>query len=169
MAYWYFQFSDDATQSVYNMMRSIIRQLSTSPLPTAINRLWKDHKMPGSDPGMNELAKALDEVIDSLGGEVFIVMDALDEYPQPEREELLQVVLGLFHNHGENLHILVTSRPEHDIHSKLKSYPAMDIGTFVQNDVTQFVRNALQSGPLKVWSDNIKREIEERLLSTEER
>ena len=172
-AYWYFQFSDDATQRICNMMRSFIRQLSTSPLPAAINQLWQDHKTPGSDPGIEELAKALDEVINNLGGEVFIIMDALDECPQtpdqPARKELLARIRNLLTKHSENLHILVTSRPEHDLYPELKSHPAINVEKFVEGDVRQFLKSALRTGDLKLWSDDIKQEIEDGLLSTEER
>jgi hypothetical protein len=171
LAYWYFQFNNDATQKISNMIRSFIRQLSTSVLPGGISRLWQDHNRTGSEPGIEELTQTLHEVIDSLGEEVFIVMDALDECPQtpdqPERVGLLALIFNLLGKHSENLHILVTSRPEHDIYTRLISYPSINIEVFVEGDVKRFVKSSLQSGELKVWSDNIRQEIEDELLSIE--
>lgn len=153
------------------MLRSLIRQLSTIPLLDGINRLWHDHNRTGSEPGSEELAKVLDELIESHKEPVFIVMDALDECPQtpdqPERVRLLDFLLNLSGKHRENLHILITSRPEHDIHSALMSYPSINLEVFVASDVKHFVKSSLQSGDLKIWSVDIKQEIEERLLSIE--
>lgn len=172
LAYWYFQFSDLATQSVCNMMRSIIRQLSSSPLPRAIYQLCERHRKAGSAPGVEELANALDEIISGLEGEVFIVIDALDECPQsidqPERKELLSRIGHLLDKHIEHLHILATSRPEPDILSALKSYPAINVELFVEGDVKQFVKSAFQSEELNGWSDAIKHQIEDRLVSAKE-
>lgn len=173
LAYWYFQFNDKAAQSVCTMIKSFIRQLSPLPLPATTKQLWKDHNAAGSEPDIRELTDALGEIIGTLKREVFIVMDGLDECPQTsdqtEREGLLAHIRRLFGKHSTNLHILVTSRPEHDIHSELKSYPAVDIGKFVADDVRQFVKSALQSRELKHLKEDIKLETEERLLSTEER
>jgi hypothetical protein len=171
LAYWYFQFSNDATQKVGSFLRSLIRQLSTTPLLDGISRLWHDHNRTGSEPGIEELAKVLDEVIESHKEQVFIVMDALDECPQtpdqPERARLLALLLNISSKHRENLHILITSRPEHDIHSALTSYPSINLEMFVASDVKHFVKSSLQSGDLKVWNVDIKQKIEDRLLSIE--
>jgi hypothetical protein len=172
LAYWYFQFSDEATQNVCNMIRSFIRQLSTSPLFDAVRRLWDEHKRRSSDPDIKELMGALDEIIDRLE-EVFIVIDALDECPQtadrPERGRLLVCVRNLLGRHGKNLHLLATSRPEYDIDSELRGHTTVNIGAYMEDDIRHYLKNAVGSGNLKDWKDDIKREIEEKLLSTEEK
>lgn len=171
LAYWYFQFSDGATQSVCNMIRSFIRQLSTSPLCHAIHRL-SDHKRRSSDPDLKELAGALCEILDSLE-HVFIVIDALDECPQRadrvERKKLLGFLRALLDNRNKNLHLLATSRPEYDIHSELGSDPALDIEKFMGNDISRYVKSAIWLGELNIWGDDIKHQMEEKLLSTEEK
>ena len=53
-------------------------------------------------------------------GPTYIIMDALDECPitstiPSPREEILELVEELVGLHLPNLHICVTSRPEHDI------------------------------------------------------
>jgi hypothetical protein len=119
------------------MMKSFIRQLSWPTLLPTIKML-DEHKARGSEPGIGELTNALDEVIDSIEGEVFIVMDALDECPQttdrPERKELLGRIRSLLGKHSNNLHILATSRPERDIFSELEAFPAINVEKFVEGD-----------------------------------
>lgn len=170
LAYWYFQFSNDATQKVTNLLRSLIRQLSTVSTPDGITSLWHNHNRTGSEPGNEELAGVLDEVIDSHKDQIVLIMDALDECPQtpdqPERAKLLSILLELSRAHP-NLRILVTSRPEHDIHSALRQYRSIDLEVSVASDVKQFVQSSLHSGDLNVWDAEIKQEIENRLLSFE--
>lgn len=171
LAYWYFQFSNDSTQKIGNLLRSLIRQLSTTPLADSISLLWQNHNRTGSEPGIGELTNVLDEVISIHKQQVFIVMDALDECPQTpdqsERAKLLTLVLNLLGKHSNNLHILITSRPEHDIYSSMSSYPSINLEAFVASDVKHFVTSSLQSGDLKVWDVEIRQEIEDRLLSIE--
>jgi hypothetical protein len=154
------------------MIRSFIRQLSTTPIPTVVYQLWEKHKKSSSEPDIEELAKVLGGLIDSLG-DIFIVIDALDECPQtadqPERKKLLCHIRNLLNNHSKNLHVLATSRPEIDILSELKSYPALNVETAVDSDVTHFVRNAICSGDLRVWDNDIKQYIEDKLLKIQER
>ena len=80
---------------------------------------------------MNQILKNLSNFSDLIVREVFIVIDASDECPQTvdsrERDKLPSLVHSLFSNHGNTLHILTTSRREFDIHSGLKSYPAIDV------------------------------------------
>lgn len=175
LAYWYFQFDVSSSQSVYNMMRSFIRQLSSSPLLDTLTGLWKVHKTAGSDPGLDELTKVLDAVIDSIEGQVFLVLDALDECPfpadgpdVPDRKDLLVHICDLSEKHRKNLHILSTSRNETDIKKALGLYPSINIEEFVEGDVRTFVKGAIKSGDLNDYSDEIKDKIEERLISTNE-
>ena len=58
-------------------------------------------------------------------GPTYIIMDALDECPitstiPSPREEVLDLVDELVRLHLPNVHICVTSRPEHDIQAILK-------------------------------------------------
>jgi hypothetical protein len=151
------------------MIKSFIGQLSTSPLPSATRRLWDEHKKHSSDPDIKELSGALDEIINCLG-EVFIIIDALDECPQtadrPERKKLLDYIGHLLHKHRRNLHLLTTSRPEHDIDSELRTHPTVDIGKYMEDDIRRYVKGEVWSGKLKCWNENIKREIEKKLLSS---
>jgi hypothetical protein len=163
------------------MMRSFIRQLSLSPLPTAIRQLWQEHEKPGSDPDIHELEEVLSRVIESLEGQVFIVMDALDECPRtgdrPERDDLLNQIVSLLGRKCRNMHILATSRPEPDIDGWFNlrnrmfngTNTALNIEPLVGNDIKEFVRTAiLQHSELNRWGEDVKWQMEERLTATNE-
>ena len=50
-----------------------------------------------------------------MGIQIFVVIDALDEYPEPHRPELLHAIRLLAGEDFQHTHILVSSRAENDI------------------------------------------------------
>ncbi|KAL4954846.1 hypothetical protein BDW69DRAFT_183162 [Aspergillus filifer] len=173
LAYWYFQFSNNPTQSVENMIRSLIRQFSQKPLAPSVTQIWKGHGDRGSQPSRETLSEALDDVISSAHGELFLVLDALDECPEgPRRSEravLLSVLVDLAGRHKDKLHILATSRPERDIQSMLSKCPTVDLQAQLAEDVETFVRAKLAEGVLGPLDEITEQRIVEALLSTPER
>lgn len=69
----------------------------------------------------------------SIVGEVFIIVDALDECPS--REGLLRSVKQIMETKRDNLHMLVTSRPERDIESSFDHWLDQDQRLNIQSDV----------------------------------
>ena len=153
------------------MMRSFIQQLSPSPPLTSMLKVWETHKMARSDPSLDELSDVLHEII-RITRKVFLVIDALDECPQTsdrsERETLLKYINVYLNRHKNNVHILVTSRMEHDIKSTMRLYKSINIEKWVGGDVRIFVKKKINSGSLAKYHRKLKIKIEESLLSTEE-
>ena len=175
MAYWYFQFSNQSSLDICNMLRSIIRQLCPIPIPAIVRGLWDPHRKPGSDPSFDELSSALDEIIQGLSQDVYIIFDALDECPslepQSERAKLLRYIPKLLQKHSDRIRLLILSRREPDIESSLDGAVAkvIDIEQLVSNDVESFVKNALTQPELKRWGDEVTSQIAGRLLSVHEK
>ncbi|KDR64852.1 hypothetical protein GALMADRAFT_49547, partial [Galerina marginata CBS 339.88] len=94
------------------------------------------------------------------------VIDALDECA--DREETLVWVNNLIsdtHRAAENLHIMVTSRPQRDIEKVfgMLDAPAIDIGeTAANQDIIKFLECQMES-KLKGYDENIRKEIKSRL------
>ncbi|KAJ5726568.1 uncharacterized protein N7483_007925 [Penicillium malachiteum] len=129
-AYWYFQFNNDATQKVYNMTRSILRQLMPRTFPGSLVNLWEDHSHRGSKRQLQKFADILDIVLEDSQGKSFLILDAMDECPATEHEgrsSLLEFMEDLSRKHPSKLHILATSRPEPDIRLMLKQYESVDL------------------------------------------
>ncbi|KAF3022400.1 hypothetical protein E8E14_003859 [Neopestalotiopsis sp. 37M] len=173
-AYWYFRFDNQISQDVSQMLRSIIRQLSSSPLPEEIQSLFELHGQRGSEPSLEELVTALNGTIDLLAQDVYIVLDALDECPHKDkkgqRDRLLHCIniLGRTHPH---LHLLVTSRPEPDIERELRSIATcdFDIEKLIRSDVERFVKITLEDPCLASWAEDVRDQIVSKLLEHEER
>ena len=170
-AYWYFQFSNNETLEVYNMISSILRQFMPRTLPASMFKLWEEHRHRGSKPQQQKLAEILDSVLETSQGELFLILDALDECPakHDERRSLLQFLEELLGKHRAKLHILATSRPEPDIRSRLEQYQSVNLETGLGEDVETFVRAQVAHGRLCEWDESVKKRTLERLLDIPER
>lgn len=171
-AYWYFEFGVNATQSVDALSRSLIRQLSWSPLASSITNIWKENYQRGSQPDSETILAVLDDVLSKISGEVYLVFDALDECPEnaysKERGSLLALLVGLLKRHPNKVHILATSRPEEDIGQTLEKFSMVDLEGCLAEDVKRFVTVSI-SQHLNKWDEEIKKLILDTLLSFRER
>ncbi|KAI3058977.1 hypothetical protein CBS147352_987 [Aspergillus niger] len=164
--------SNDETQKVYNMIRSILRQFMPRALPASIIKLWEEHCNRGSKPQLQKFADILDIVLGTSQSEFFLILDALDECPvtgNDERRSLLQFLEELLEKHRIRIHILATSRPEPDIRSRLERYQSVDMELGLGQDVETFVRAQVTHGRLREWGESVKRRILEKLLDIPER
>ncbi|OGM48001.1 hypothetical protein ABOM_002743 [Aspergillus bombycis] len=172
-AYWYFQFSNEKTRSVENLVRSLIRQFSRKPLAQSVTRMWERHSGRGSQPDREELWDTLDDVLSKAPGELFLVLDALDECPErsgrSERKVLLSLLAGLNESHKNKLHILATSRPEQDIRATLERCPTVDLEAQLAEDVETFVHAEVSNGRLRDFKEDIKARVLDQLLRTQDR
>jgi hypothetical protein len=99
-------------------------------------------------------------------GPTYIIMDALDECPitstiPSPREEVLDLVEELVRTHLPDVHICITSRPEHDIQAILKDLTQRAVSLHdesgqqedIANYVTSFVRSDRK---VRRWRDEDK-------------
>jgi hypothetical protein len=128
MAYFYFDFRDVDKQKLSNLLPSLLIQLSarSDPCCDILSRLYALHDRGVQKPSDRAMVECLKEMLalEALGP-TFIIMDALDECPitstiPSPREEVLDFVDELVGLRLPNVHICVTSRPEHDIQTVLK-------------------------------------------------
>ena len=128
LAYFYFDFRDIDKQNLRNLLPSLLIQLSaqSDPCCDVLSRLYSAHNRGVKKPSDLAMMECLKEMLThEAQGPTYIVMDALDECPTTfgvpsPREDVLGFVDELVGLHIKNLHICVTSRPEHDIHAILE-------------------------------------------------
>jgi hypothetical protein len=127
MAYFYFDFRDVDKQKLHNLLPSLLIQLSawSDPCCDILSRLYSSHNLGVRTPSDRDMVECLQEMLtlDSQGP-TYVIMDGLDECPiestiPSPREEVLELVEELVGLHFPNVHICVTSRPEHDIQAVL--------------------------------------------------
>ena len=129
MAYFYFDFRDVDKQNLSNMLPSLLIQLSarSDPCCDLLSRLFSSHDRGVRKPSDRTMVECLKEMLTlKAQGPTYIILDALDECPitttiPSPREEVLEFVEELVGLRLPNVHICVTSRPEHDIQVVLKN------------------------------------------------
>ncbi|EXA34184.1 hypothetical protein FOVG_14620 [Fusarium oxysporum f. sp. pisi HDV247] len=157
--YFYITFTDSQKQSLHAIIRSLISQLYRSRLESRhpITSLHSKCGGGSSQATVEQLKSTFREML-SVGGEVFIVIDALDEYQNrsTQRDELLTWIES-FRNGPVNTHLLVTSRPEHEIETSIETWADSDsiISLRTDNlgrDISHYVRDVVtKSTSFRRW------------------
>ena len=144
------------------LIRSLILQFSRGKIPTALASLYE--RCNYHQPSVNQLENALRDILTRFP-HAYIVIDALDECT--EREMTLnwvnKLVVGTDRK-AENLHIVVTSRPEPDIKKVFKgldSHP-IDVGDAEENqDIMKYLKFQMElKSEFNKYDENTQREIE---------
>ncbi|CAG8125818.1 unnamed protein product [Penicillium salamii] len=173
MAYWFFQFDRDETHSVESLVRSFIRQLSRPPLSSSLTKAWKTHHTQGSQPSWKSVLDIFHDVLSRASGEIFLILDAMDECPETpsssERLSLLKLLLDIHERYKDKVHIIATSRRETDIERKLERFPVIDLEAKLAEDVETFVHASIADSSLSDLKPEIKRSIVVELLRVQER
>ena len=128
MAYFYFDFRDVDKQKLHNLLPSLLVQLSarSDSCCDKLSQLYSSHDRGVRRPNDRAMIECLKEMLTlEAQGPTYIIMDALDECPitstiPSPREEVLDFVDEIVGLHLPNVHVCVTSRPEHDIQAVLK-------------------------------------------------
>ncbi|KAJ7653500.1 hypothetical protein B0H17DRAFT_396461 [Mycena rosella] len=116
LAYFYCDFRDTQTQNARGLLSSLVSQLSVVS-SESLDILRRVHRDNSGVPNGALLFASLSEMSD-VSGDVFIIIDALDECTgSAERAEILEYLERLVKLDRPQLHVLVASRPEADIQS----------------------------------------------------
>jgi hypothetical protein len=156
MAYFYFDFRDINKQKLCNLLSSVLIQLSaqSDPCCDVLSRLYSAHDRGPQKPSDRAMVECLKEML-SLKAQAptYVIIDALDECPiasiPSPREEVLEFLDELVGLHLPNLHICVTSRPEHDIRVVLEHLTECPVSIHdesgQQEDIAKYVDSFVRS------------------------
>lgn len=180
LAYWYFDNRDPATQDIRKLLRFILRRVAASAdtFPKSVADLAADHELPNSDLDVKALCTALTETLAEVDEVVYIILDAIDEYPADGntvlRKELLGVIGELVEAQLDKLHLLVTSIRERDIHAAFKRLAQppveMDIEKPVVVDLDAYLdKNVEELAISRKWNENTKAEVSRVLGDNEQK
>ncbi|KAF8492428.1 hypothetical protein F5888DRAFT_1949837 [Russula emetica] len=169
MAYFYFDFRDVDKQKLQNLLPSLLAQLSarSDPCHQILSQLYCTYDRGERKPSDRAMVECLEEMLSlEAQGPTFIILDALDECPitssiPSPREEVLELVDELVNLHLPNVHICVTSRPEHDIRVVLECLTEHPVSLHdesgQQEDIANFVASFVRSNRrMKRWRDEDK-------------
>lgn len=172
MAYFYFNFQDIERQDLSTMLRSLIRQLCAAEIniPDSIKALHNRCRDSNHSPTLEELTTAVFSISIESQKHVYVIIDALDEFPESNgplrRSELLNLIERLAKENIENLHVLVTSRAEMNIIQVLENLTPRGIplqSRTVDPDIKALVSSRLMQGRFAGLPDSLKKEVEEKV------
>jgi Cdc6-like AAA superfamily ATPase len=171
-AYFFFDFNNALKQDPEIMLCSLLCQLSEQAIkiPPSLDALFSSCQDGQRQPSTDALMNALQSITQDFP-QTYILLDALDECTQRgELMEMLETIMGW---KEPNLHLVVTSRREHDIESSLvKSVDSQNQiclqSAIVDKDIQRYVRQRLSKDRrLQKWEKDAstKAQIESVLMS----
>lgn len=170
VAYFYFDFSDKAKQTTFGCLKSIAHQLceQSEELDEDIVALYDEYNRSPSGLSTEVLVDILALLLSS-SRKTYLVVDALDECSEQERDSFLTSHEEIISAASGNYNIFITSRPETGIQRKMDKLHPMRIivqPEVVDVDIRAHIRACLaKDDRLKKWSQTIKTEIEDRLTN----
>jgi NACHT domain len=169
LAFFYFDFRDVDKQKLCNLLPSLLIQLSarSDPCCDILSRLYSSHDRGVQKPSDRDMVECLKEMLTlEAQGPTYIILDALDECPitttiPSPREEVLEFVEELVGLHLPNVHVCVTSRPEHNIQAvfeRLTPHPVtLHDESGQQEDISNFVDSFVHSDQrMRRWREEDK-------------
>ncbi|KZV67555.1 hypothetical protein PENSPDRAFT_736446, partial [Peniophora sp. CONT] len=117
VAYFYFDFRDEAKQNAHGMLRSLVHQLSSASADCrSLHREFYARYVKKGSPSLELLMDHLRCLVATLSSPVYLVVDAIDECPlDTRRNEVLPFLGKLGCLHFSHVRVLMASRPEMDI------------------------------------------------------
>ena len=157
MAYFYFDFRNANKQSLRDLLRSLLTQLSarSSARCDILSKLYLDHDNGMNQPSDSVLTKCLKDILTPPDQHpVYIIMDALDESPitsgiPSAREKVLRLLKELVDLDRPKLHICATSRPEIDIRNAIQPLTSLRVSlhdeTGQKEDIADYIGSIVGS------------------------
>ncbi|KAJ7831588.1 hypothetical protein B0H14DRAFT_2365099 [Mycena olivaceomarginata] len=122
-----------------NLLAAIWRQLApTKPISTHVRRLYETHHERGTRLSLKEIYSVLHSAVLEFSS-VFIVVDALDEYPEEDRDTLLRHLWKL----GPAVGLILTSRPNIKIDHVILNIETVDVRA-IEEDIRKYVEGQIE-------------------------
>ncbi|KFY14389.1 hypothetical protein V492_02658 [Pseudogymnoascus sp. VKM F-4246] len=172
--YWYCTFDNAATQDLSNFLCYLVRALcsNSTVLPQAIHEAYAV-SLRGSSKPPTQMLKALLKNLFVNFDDVYLVIDALDEYPH-RRDRIVSLINEIRAISAPSLHFLVTSRREGDICSSFEQ-SARDLGPIteisvqgehVKYDIEKYMDIRLASKAFRNWTIEEKPAVKVQLAAS---
>jgi Cdc6-like AAA superfamily ATPase len=177
LLYFYFDFTDSGKQTLEDVVRSLISQLyrRRRDTQTSLDSLFSSHENGQRQPSCESLCKVFLQMVNQAN-DVYVVLDALDECKTRKgspSEGILLWLKTLVQLDQRNVHLLVTSRPEHDIKTVLSTVAKSGDNIIpiqsdlVNDDIRSYVHTRVrEDNGLKRWRSRqeVFEEIETQLM-----
>ncbi|KAJ7440422.1 ankyrin repeat domain-containing protein [Mycena latifolia] len=139
----YLNHKEREVQTPTNLLGSILKQLVVDrSLPTAAYELYKHHRSRDTRPSLAEMFSLLQAII-SPHSKSYIIVDALDEYPEEQCNVLLKHLSML---RGPTISLMVTSRPYVTLDDLFPDVSGLEIKA-TEDDIRRYVDKQIRKSP----------------------
>jgi len=153
LAFFYCDFREDQKRDRRGLLSSLLVQLchQSDSYCDILSKFYLGHASGSQNPSDNALVQCLKDLLEFPGqAPVYLVVDALDEYPDTSaipspREKVLLLLEELIHSRVPHLHICVTSRPETDIKVALHALAFYSVSLHDESGQIQDINNYIRS------------------------
>lgn len=146
---------DQPRPTISNLISSLLRQLVYSAAYGSIKSFYNHHKNKGTYPTLREFLNALEEASRTLS-KVFIVIDALDKFP--DWVHLLDELQSL-----TTISLLVTSRDHPSVAEDFHITKHLAIHAKA-HDVRLYVKSRIRRSHLRVLDVELRQKIEDVIV-----
>ncbi|KAJ7024880.1 ankyrin repeat-containing domain protein [Mycena alexandri] len=157
----YLNHKEADTQTPSRLLAGLWRQLILDrDIGSIAENLYKQHQEKGTAPSLEEVFNVLGSSLKEFS-QVFIIVDAMDEYPEFQREILLKHLAVM----GSNVNLMITSRP--NISPESSSFPnleTLDIQA-APGDIQAYINAQIESSPHLSRHIRRKPELQEEILT----
>jgi hypothetical protein len=149
-----------------NLLASLWKQLVVGkPMPPAVHKLYEAHHERGTRPLLDEVFKIFRSAIGEYS-QVYLIVDALDEYPETLRLKLLEYLSMIMT--APTVNLMLTSRPHITLDPFFPGRCALDINAD-ENNIRHYIDRHIQNSPrLSKHArkcPELREEIESKILS----
>ncbi|KAJ6530036.1 ankyrin repeat-containing domain protein [Mycena vulgaris] len=156
----YLNHKETDTQTVSNLLASVWRQLAAGKrMSSTAEELYQRHSEKRTRPTLNETRDVLHAEV-TQWSKVYVVVDALDEYPEDERNILLEHLTTL----GPAVGLLLTSRPHISLHHSLPTFGALEIRA-TEEDIQKYVDDRIRTSSRLLMHVRTRPDLREEIQS----
>jgi hypothetical protein len=139
----YMNHKETDSQTPQNLLGGLLRQLLLKrSIPTPVHTTYEHHCDKRTKPTLEDLGIMLNSVI-SQYSKVYVVVDAMDEYP----EESCKVLLQSLSKFGLTTNLMITSRPNISAESFFSGSSTLEIQA-TTDDIAHYVNQQISSSSL---------------------
>ncbi|KAK2767853.1 hypothetical protein FQN53_006444 [Emmonsiellopsis sp. PD_33] len=146
LAYFYCNRNESSRRQPENVIRSFVKQLSTSrngdAIPDTLEEIYQKKRATGFASAKLSFEESGDLLLELVQGysRTVLILDALDECEENTRRSLLKWFNRIIINQAQHLKILISSRRDGDIQHQLGKEANIGIeATDNENDISKFV------------------------------
>jgi hypothetical protein len=156
----YLNHKEAEEQTPAKLLVGLWRQLVLGRDIGSAGALYQRHHEKGTTPSWDEVSNVLQAVLGQYS-KVYVIVDAVDEYPEYQRQILLEYLVMM----GSTVNLMITSRPHIRPDGSLPNLEALEICAN-EDDIRRYVEGQIQKSSWLSKHVRSRADLREEILST---